>query len=236
MQGTLALLVLLMMGATLMGLVRPSLVLPARRKPSRLKAAGIYGVLTFAGMLVLGSATCTPEERARLAAAAEVEAERRAADRAEEAAMAPLRKVERANSHVERVERAGPFVNIWLKPVESFTDKHWLLSLSFVLGDVWPAVRDAVPEAEAVRVIVQADFADQYGNLKREIAVQLGVPMAELRKIQFEQVVGPPLLNFTNIEKLRFGVKDEVSDFCGDADLGRQSDRFCEAALPRFRG
>ncbi|KAA0571102.1 hypothetical protein [Azospirillum sp. Sh1] len=251
MQEVLALLALLAAGAAVVGAVRPAAVLPARWKPGRLKATGGYGLVAVAALFALGS-TFSPEERARLAkeriereavaeARAEVareapraDAERRAAQRAEEAASAraaeALRKVERSSTHVERVERAGPFVTVWLKPIESFTDKGWFDRLSFVLGDVWPAVRDAMPDAEGVRVIAQADFAGERG-----IAVQLAAPMAEVRHIRFAEQVGPALLNVAEIEKLRLGMRDEVTAFCGDPALRREAERFCQAAVARLR-
>lgn len=244
MQEVLALLALLAAGAAVIGAVRPAAVLPARWKPGRLKAAGGYGLVAVAALFALGSAI-GPDERARLLRerverqaierdAAGAEAQWRAAERTEAAAATAateaLGRISRASLHVERVERAGPFITVWLKPMESFTDKGWLERLSFVLGDVWPAARDAVPDAASVRVIAQADFAGERG-----IAVQLAVPMAEVRQIRFAEQVGPALLNVAEIEKLRLGLRDEVTAFCGDPALRRQAERFCQAAVARLR-
>ncbi len=255
-----------------LGLIRPSLVLPKRLKPSRLKAIMAYTMLFI---VAVASFPLTPEqqaERDRLtaerqaekearaavdkaeaerkaaeaetrAAADKAEAERKvaearerdAAEAREELARMPVRKIINSHRYIEKAEIVIPHVNIWLKPIDVFRSKDWLFMMSMSFNDILPAARNMMPDVQNVRIIAQASFVDKYGNSERGIATQLVFKSADLKRINFDNINGPPLLNFADIEKLRPGLREEVAAFCGDSDYRRQAGEFCQKAIARFR-
>jgi hypothetical protein len=261
-----ALLAVAALAVGVVGLIRPSLVLPAAWKPGRLKAGLLY-VAAFLVLAVVGQSLEDPTSReARLAAKAEreaaaaVEAEARRAEqqrvaaeteaatakaraereasnvaaKAEKARAEVMRAIEKANRSVEKVERFDGGVNVWLKPVNTLSDKDWLFMVSMTLGDIWRAARDAMPDAGIVRVIAQADFEDLSGKASRGIGMQIKTPMAVIAKVDFNTSGGPMLLEFAEIEKLRRSLHNEVAAFCGDRSFADQAPRFCRAASQRL--
>lgn len=242
MQVLIGLAALACMAALVLGIILPRWVLPARLRPSRWKALGIYSALVGA-LFTLHESLMTPEALAARDAERQREvaewnetkrrqAEEEAAKRAdpEFQRQAVLANVPKADRAIKAVEVTGEVLHVTIDPGMTFDVSGYLPALTGPMLKAAKAASEYPAVANYIRFIGNAEVTDRYGRVATETVVRLQMPMVDATKINYKDIDRLLFINLVSIvsEQKGFGVSRE---YC--AKHADDSRYFCERAAKR---
>ncbi|WP_025138156.1 hypothetical protein [Achromobacter sp. DH1f] len=240
MQNAFLLLMLVSFGALLLGLVRPTAVLPTAMTPGRLKVLGVYLTATLAFFIAFGVVHEPETEQTPNSATAESTTKASAAAKPSPAATAtaPIAQladaIKRVNKDLEAqvVKTAeGKYrLTANYRPTSVWSESNFVLTSAMMLQKTGSLAKESGLPVEEIQFHVFAPSVDAYGNSGTSKAFVFTLSNPDLDKINWKGIGSHRLLNLPKVEFHPMG-RNAVIKYCSDKDNAEDAPSLCRQAL-----
>lgn len=227
-------LMLVSVGALLLGFVRPSAVLPGAMKPTRLRVLAVYLVAAVAFFIAFGvthdrEVTAIPASEAPKAAEVLTPAPAAPADpvaRLEEALMRSDKSIE---AHVAKTPEGTYRINTGYRPTSTWSESSFVTTAAMALRTIGSLAKESGLPIEEIQFHAFAPSVDAYGNSGVSKVFVFTLTRPDLDRINWKGIDKHQLLNLVHVELPPLGRK-VILEYCSDQDNLKGAPNLCRRA------